>query len=279
MTSLTDSNGSFLDLAYNAQGLISTITDSNGMVTTYTYDPTNQLLLSVSNAELTQTYTYDAAGHVLTITNLAPDHTTVNSFDDYTYDALGNVRTDTNQDGQWRYTYDALDQLTQAVFTPNAADPDGLAAQNIQYVYDAAGNRISQTVNGVATTYTVNNLNKYTSSTTSGVTTTYQYDADGNLILQSNTASAEREGQRITADYQQLLGRGPEPGAVDFWLRQYQQEVSNENVVAGIVGSPANFQRLENNVVDWVFGAYEAILGRAPDDTGLAVWLTALGNG
>ena len=101
----------------------------------------------------------------------------------YTYDALGNVLTDTNQDGQWVYTYDADSQLTQAVFTPNGTDPDGLTAQNLQYVYDAAGNRISETVNGVITTYVVNNVNEYTSSTTAGVgTTTYQYDADGNLI-------------------------------------------------------------------------------------------------
>ena len=90
--------------------------------------------------------------------------------------------TDTNQDGEWVYTYDADSQLTQAVFTPNSTDPDGLTAQNLQYVYDAAGNRISETVNGVITTYVVNNVNEYTSSSTNGVVTTYQYDADGNLI-------------------------------------------------------------------------------------------------
>ena len=128
---------------------------------------------------------------MLSITNYAPStgatsydpaNSTVNSFDNYTYDANGNVLTDTNQDGQWVYTYDADSQLTQAVFTPNAADPDGLTAQNLQYAYDAAGNRISETVNGVVTTYRVNNMNEYTSSTTAGVgTTTYQYDADGNL--------------------------------------------------------------------------------------------------
>ena len=63
-----------------------------------------------------------------------------------------------------------------------------MTAQNIQYVYDAAGNRISETVNGVTTTYAVNNVNEYTSSTTNGVTTTYQYDADGNLIAQTTAA-------------------------------------------------------------------------------------------
>ena len=97
--------------------------------------------------------------------------------------------TDTNQDGEWAYTYDADSQLTHAVFTPNSSDPDGLTSQNLQYVYDAAGNRISQTVNGVTTTYVANNVNEYTSSTTNGVTTTYQYDNDGNLISQTTGGS------------------------------------------------------------------------------------------
>ena len=59
-------------------------------------------------------------------TSYVAANSTVNSFDNYTYDALGNVLTDTNQDGQWVYTYDADSQLTQAVFTPNGTDPDGL---------------------------------------------------------------------------------------------------------------------------------------------------------
>jgi len=60
-----------------------------------------------------------------------------------------------------------------------------------KYVYDAVGNRISQTVNGVTTSYVVNNVNQYTSSVTNGVTTGYHYDLDGNLISQAtgNTAT------------------------------------------------------------------------------------------
>ena len=93
--------------------------------------------------------------------------------------------TDTSQDGQWVYSYDADQELTQAVFTPNSTDPDGLSAQNLQYAYDSVGNRLSETVNGVLTTYVVNDMNEYTSSTTVGVgTTTYQYDNDGNMTAE-----------------------------------------------------------------------------------------------
>jgi RHS repeat-associated protein len=186
-----DQTGFTVNYSYDEAGRLSELTDKNGqLIVQYTYDSDDRLKQRDNGNGTRTVYTSDAAGHVLAITNYAPDHVTVNSFDDYTYDALGNVLTDTNQDGTWRYTYDAVDQLTQAVFTPNTTNPDGLASQNIQYVYDAAGNRISQTVNGVATTYTVNNLNEYTSSTTSGVTTSYQYDADGNLTVQSTSSGS-----------------------------------------------------------------------------------------
>ena len=122
-------------------------------------------------------YTYDADGRVLSITNYALDHVTINSFDAYTYDSLGNDLTETNQDGQWVYSYDLDSQLIGAVFTPNSTDPDGLTSQNIQYAYDSVGNRISQTVNGVTTAYSTNDLNEYTN--VDGVT--YSYDKDGNL--------------------------------------------------------------------------------------------------
>ena len=58
LTSLTDSNGEQLSLAYNLQGLISQVTDAQGQVTNYTYDSTGQLLLSVSNNQGTTQYTY-----------------------------------------------------------------------------------------------------------------------------------------------------------------------------------------------------------------------------
>ena len=144
-------------------GRLSELTDGSGnLIVQYTYDAAGNLIQKDMGNGTRTVYTYDADGDVLSITNYAPDHVTVNSFDNYTYDALGNVLTDTNQDGEWTYTYDADSQLIQAVFTPNSTDPDGLTAQDLQYVYDAAGNRISETVNGVTTTYVVNNVNEYT---------------------------------------------------------------------------------------------------------------------
>jgi YD repeat-containing protein len=189
-TQSVDQTGFTVNYSYDALGRLSELDDGGGnLIVHYTYDAAGNLVQKDMGNGTRTAYTYDGDGNVLTITNYAPDHVTVNSFDDYTYDPQGNVLTDTNQDGQWQYTYDADSQLTAAVFTPNSTNPDGLTAQNLQYVYDAAGNRQSETVNGVTTTYVVNNVNAYTSSTTNGVTTAYQYDADGNLIAQTTGGS------------------------------------------------------------------------------------------
>ncbi|MFI5458474.1 MAG: SdrD B-like domain-containing protein [Isosphaerales bacterium] len=189
-TQSVDQTGFTTNYAYDSLGRLSELTDGSGnLIVQYTYDAAGNLIQKDMGNGTRTAYTYNGDGNVLSITNYALDHVTVNSFDDYTYNALGNVLTDTNQDGEWVYNYDADSQLVQAVFTPNSTNPDGLTAQDLQYVYDAAGNRISETVNGVTTTYVANNVNEYTSSTTNGVTTSYQYDFAGNLIAQSVGAS------------------------------------------------------------------------------------------
>jgi RHS repeat-associated protein len=186
-----DQAGFTVNYDYDPDGRLLKLTDGgNNLIVQYTYDAAGELTQKDMGNGTRTVYSYDAAGKVLSITNYAPNHTTVNSSDAYTYDTVGNVLTDTNQDGQWVYTYDTDGQLTNAVFTPNATNPDGLMAQNLQYVYDAAGNRISATVNGVTTTYVTNSVNEYTSSTTAGTgTTTSQYDLDGNMISQTGPSN------------------------------------------------------------------------------------------
>ena len=200
-TQSIDQTGFTLNYTYDAVGRLSELTDGNGnLIVEYTYNTAGELIQKDMGNGTRTTYSYGANRNLLTIVNLAPEHVTINSFDDYTYDSQGNVLTDTNQDGAWTYSYDADSRLTQAVFVRNSSDPDGLAAQNIQYVYDGAGNRLSQTVNDVMTTYAVNNLNQVTSSTTAGVgTTTYQFDADGNLI-----ATAAPGGNTTTNTFNSL---------------------------------------------------------------------------
>src|SRR5262249_4986223 len=93
------------------------------------------------------------------------------------------------------FSYDAISELTHAIFA--SANPS-VANQDLTYVYDAVGNRTQTVINGVATTYTTNNLNEYTrvggtayeddgngnmiSATDANGTTTYDYDPNNQLV-------------------------------------------------------------------------------------------------
>jgi uncharacterized repeat protein (TIGR01451 family) len=92
-------------------------------------------------------------------------------------------------------------------------------------------------------------------------------------------ASPEREGIRVQADYQRYLGRAASPTEVAGWVLAFENySYTNEDVIAGFVGSPEYFQRHYDNIADWLFAAYGDILGRLPDDAGYAAWLAELRN-
>src|SRR5262249_418956 len=147
-TQSVDQTGFTVNYTYDALGRLSKLSNGSGnLIIQYVYDAAGNMIQKDMGNGTRTVYTYDGDGGRLSITKDAPDHVTVNSFDDYTHDGVGNVITDTSQDGKWVYTYDADSQLTRAVFTPNGSDPDGLTAQDLRYAYDAAGNRVSETVN------------------------------------------------------------------------------------------------------------------------------------
>ncbi len=90
-------------------------------------------------------------------------------------------------------------------------------------------------------------------------------------------ASQERETQRVTADYQQYLGRGARPDEVQYWVNVFENGGSNEEVIAGFISSQEYFQDHGNNVVDWLYACYRAVLHRQPDAVALAYWENQLG--
>lgn len=136
-----------VETAYDARGNIARETRGNGAATAYAYDERDRLVR---------------------MENFAPGGEAL-SFFAMEYDAQGNIARYETAEGVWQYVYDAVGQLTRV------ESPDGALTE---YAYDAAGNRVSETVNGVTRVYEVNELNQYTKVGD----TQYTYDKNGNLI-------------------------------------------------------------------------------------------------
>jgi RHS repeat-associated protein len=119
----------------------------------------------------------------------------------YEYNAVGNITRWTQISLQaglnrsWLCGYDAADQLTSVA----SQDPDTLAALptgQYGYTYDLAGNRLSETIDGVTATANSNALNQLTSLTTTGASVlpqqTYEWDAEDRLVAINYTGTSQR---------------------------------------------------------------------------------------
>jgi hypothetical protein len=92
-------------------------------------------------------------------------------------------------------------------------------------------------------------------------------------------ASPEREGQRVRGNYQTYLGRDPADAEVDAWVNAFVGGVSNEDMVAGFVGSPeyfANPQKGQDDWARWISEAYQDVLARPAGASEIATWLQFL---
>src|SRR5439155_15981812 len=70
-------------------------------------------------------------------------------------------------------------------------------------------------------------------------------------------ASHEREGNQITADYRQYLGRSPEPGIVSVWVQAVTNGAGNEDVLAGFLASAEYFQKHGHDYAGWYASAVQ----------------------
>ncbi|MCW5607007.1 MAG: DUF4347 domain-containing protein [Nitrosomonas sp.] len=181
-TAMTDQDGNAQFYQYDAAGRLVNLSNNNGTLVSYSYDAAGNLIREDNGNGTATTYSYDAVGWLLAIHNF--DATgNENSRIIYSYDIVGQRIGMETADGSWTYGYDAIGQLTSAHFTSTRI---GLADKQIDYVYDAAGNRISQTEDGVTTHYTANALNQYVTAGNAALS----YDADGNLIAKTDSSGA-----------------------------------------------------------------------------------------
>jgi len=174
-----DQLGHKLNYSYDAAGRLERMTDeTNATVVEYVYDAAGRVSRKTLGNGTYTTYTYDSAGQLLELDNHVAD-TSVLSFFHYTYDTRGRRTAMETHYGTWTYTYDDIGQLTHAVLA--STDP-AIPSQDLAYTYDALGNRLRTVENGVTKNYTVNALNQYTQVGD----TTYQFDADGNLVQETS---------------------------------------------------------------------------------------------
>jgi YD repeat-containing protein len=175
--SMTDQAGNTVNYAYDQTGRLSQLTNaSHALIVSYTYDASGKISRKNLGNGAYATYAYDAAGQLLHLVNYSPSGA-VSSRYDYTYDSNGRKLSMSTLNGQWTYQYDAKGQVV-AENLPNGS--------SILYTYDAVGNRISANYYGRSTQYNVNNLNQYTSATSSSFT----YDADGNMTSKVDATGA-----------------------------------------------------------------------------------------
>jgi RHS repeat-associated protein len=150
----------------------------------YSYSDASARLASVSypNGQTTLYSYYDTLGDNLlkSITNLKPGGGLLSAFS-YAHNALL-ITAQTNQWDSlptrvWQYSYDAANQLTNAILS------DGVSPiTTLDYAYDAAGNRILVSSNGVQTASTFNSLNQLGSGQSQSASAqTFEWDAEKRL--------------------------------------------------------------------------------------------------
>ncbi len=163
--------------AYDALCRLQSVTGPEGTVTTYAYDNVgNRRRVTYPNGTVAE-YSYDALNRLTNLVNRTGGGSVISSYA-YTLGPVGNRIAVTEYAGRTvRYAYDATHKLIEEGIT---AATGGLS--RVTYTYDAVGNRLTKSVDGVTNSYTYDANDRLLSE--KGVT--YSYDANGNTITKSN---------------------------------------------------------------------------------------------
>jgi RHS repeat-associated protein len=220
LASATNRAGQTMTYTYNANGTLASETVPGVGTDSYTYD-SHLNLLTTTDATGTTTYTYNAADQVTSVTYPGGQELT------FTYNAQTGQResmTDVASNYTVNYSYTTLGQLSQLT--------DGHGNVLVSYTYNDAGQLVQETLgNGTSSTYvydaggdlldvtnlaadgttvlssysyTYDTLGNPLTMTTSAGTTTYGYDASGQLISvalpggQTITYAYDADGNRIS---------------------------------------------------------------------------------
>ncbi len=218
LLSSQDPRGYTTSYAIDAHGNTTSVTAPDGSVEQYSYNGLGEVVQSTDARLQTTAYTYNASGQVAAVS--LPDGTS----DSYSYDDRGNLLAATGPGGNWSFAYDTLDLPTQ-VTEPNGVltysynvvgqttqivETSGSSTFTVNYKYDALG-RLEQLTDASG-----NNIDTYSydpagalisEAKGNGTSTTYQYDANGDLLKLTNLAPGGNIANSSFAYTYDALGR------------------------------------------------------------------------
>jgi RHS repeat-associated protein len=253
LLSSTNSLGQTVTFTYGSLDRMTSTTDSKGNTTTYSYDAAGNLLSITNPAGGTETATYNAQGNPLTLLN--PNGQTVTytynsagqptkqtladgSVTTFAYDSRGNLATAVGATGITTLSYDSGDRLTKVAY------PNG---RFLAYTYDAAGRRTQMVdQSGFTVNYAYNSLGLLSTLTDgtgatiiaytygslgelaredkgNGTYTTYQYDANGNVLHLVNYSPSGTVDSRFDYTYNALGERTTMTTLDGKWTYGYDQ--------------------------------------------------------
>ncbi len=186
LISVTDAMGRSTLYTYNALSQIENIQDRNAKNKAFTYDVLGRRLTMVDNAGNTSSFTYDEVGNVISRTDPDGNATT------YTYDAHNRMIQETFADlSSQSFTYNGIGQkLTRSDAAGNVTSyvydalgriilRDFPGSNDDSYSYDLGGRLLTAVNNAATVTYTYDNADRVISESINGLTTSYSLNAAG----------------------------------------------------------------------------------------------------
>ena len=174
---LADGSVSTEQFSYDAQNRLLTVSWANQLQMSYSYDALGNKVSELHANGNNSVYRYDSLGRLLTVRHFNAGGALLNEFD-YTLDATGRRLQIREADGRLtQYGYDNLYRLV----SESISNTQSIEYQ-AQYQFDATGNRVQQTINGVVTDYSYDANDRLQHTTSSGAQTVYGYDDNGNTL-------------------------------------------------------------------------------------------------
>ena len=195
----------FLSYYYDGLGRVSSLNENAGFTTTttFSYYPDDKPKGIQYGNGLTANYTYNR----LRLTNqISLNDTSVRPAKqllalNYRYNMTGTVASVSGQVNgtslSEQYRYDALQRLVNSYLRT------GSTTTTLSNVYDNVGNRLSQNLNGVATSYNYN-LTNYELTGSTNPTTTYSYNGGGELTSKTTATNRWTYGWDVQGDLLQV---------------------------------------------------------------------------